>query len=891
MFTRLFSFIRAIFRRRRFEAGMADELRFHLDAYAADLQRAGLSADEARRRARVVLGSVDGVKEECRQARGLRWIDQAWQDLRYTLRLTKRAPGFTVAAVASLGLGIGGTTAIFTLVEAVSLRSLPVRDPEQLYILAHGEDGSINLNSNYPLFERIRDAGVFSGVTAFRTGSMKVSLGEGSELVRGQFVSGNYHAVVGAPLLLGRGFVSEPDHPTDQSDIAIISERYWVRRFGRAPDVIGRTITTQGRAVTIVGVTAAAFTGLVPGSPVDVTLPLSMYVRNNPDYLRNHASFTGMPILARVRDGESEGQALAAVDVVFQRFMSEPENRWARRQNPAQYAMARLQPAARGMSGLRMQYGSSLYVLLGMAALVLLIASANVANLLLSRSTARAREVAVRLCIGGERQRIVRQFLTESVVLAIAGGIVGVLLAVWATGSIVALFSSWREPIVLDVALNLPVLAFTAAASMTTGLLFGIAPALKATRIDFTPMLKADRAAIGLASKSPLTSRVLIAGQVALCLMIVVVAALLTQSVRNLMTRPAGFDPANVLLFDVDIYGVPQTQSELRALYIGVLERLHRLPGVVSASVSTMTPIHTSGDFRGLALAGLPETPEDRGVWANRVTPEYFQTIGVRMLRGRTFNEAELSAARPVAIINERAARHIFGEADPIGRTITWMSRSTTPMEVVGVVEDTHRESLRQNPPRMVYTPLTASELPGRAQVAVRTMGDPIELAGTVRALVRGVNERVAVDSVRTMSEQVGASLVRERALTWLSTAFAALALVLACVGLYGVMSYTMARRVREIGIRIALGASRAMVLRRVLRDAFILALAGVVIGSAGAFFITNVVSTFLFGVSARDPLTLVAAGIILIATMMMAAYIPARRAAHVDPVQALRAE
>jgi len=863
---------------------MAEELRFHIDTYAADLQRGGMTPEEALRQARVAFGGVDGVREDCRQARGLRFFDWLWQDVRYSLRLMKRAPAFTAVAIISLGLGIGANTAIFSLIDVVLLRSLPVAHPDELYFIAHGEGDVPSTSSNYPLLERYRSAPVFSGITAFRTRTFRVSTEGTVELVPGQFVSGNYHAVVGAPIIYGRGFVSEPDRPAGDAGTAVISEGYWVRRFGRAPDVLGQTLTVEGRTVTIVGVTAAGFGGFVPGTSVEITLPLSLYVLNDVKFLEAHDGFTSMPIVARLRDDVSESQALAAADTLFQRFMEEPAVRWAR---GTAYSRARLVPAGRGGHRLRQQYRVPLLALMGMAALVLLIASANIANLLLARSSARAREVAMRLCAGAGRWRLVRQFLTESVVLALAGGAAGLLFAHWGTALIVTLFSSWQQPLVLDVSMNLRVFAFASGIALATGLAFGVAPALGATAVDLTPILKGSQAGSATGGLS-LVNRSIIVAQVALCVVVVAVAALLGQSVRNLKAQQAGFDPARVLLLDLDA-SPSRPASERRALYAEVLDRLATLPGVTSASASTMTPIHTAGTYRGLALAGLPNTPDARGVFANEVSGQYFQTLGIRVLRGRAFTEQDVALNRRTAVINERTARYVFGDADPIGQTIAWASAPNDPIEVVAVVEDTRRSTLREEAPRMVYTPL--SNVPGGVQVAIKTAGEPMAVTGGVRDLVRRVSPDLVIAAVRTMDDQIDSSLVRERALTVLSSGFALLASVLACVGLYGVMSFHVARRTREIGIRLTLGEPPRSVLAGILRYTTILSLLGIAVGIACALVATEIVSAFLYGLSARDPLTLVGVSVALYATALTAGYLPARRAARIDPLHAIRTE
>ena len=468
------------------------------------------------------------------------------------------------------------------------------------------------------------------------------------------------------------------------------------------------------------------------------------------------------------------------------------------------------------------------------------------------------------------------------------------LVAFWTTDLVVAVFSNWRQPLTLEVTPNLRVLAFAAVVTLTTGMAFGVAPAMRASRLDFTPELKSGAAAGGAAGRL-VAGRVLIVAQIALCVLVVAMAALLAQSVRNLKTQHAGFDPTNLLLFDLDAVGASsasQPGPDRRVLYAGVHDRLAGLTGVTSVSMSTMTPLSGSGTYRGLALLGLPETPDARGVWWNQVSDDFFGTLRIRVLQGRTFQPEDQSGSREVAIINERTARYVFGEANPIGRTIAWIPTPDRPLTIIGVVEDTKLADLRSEPPRMVYTPLAAqASLPGRAQVAIRTTGPPVALAGGVREAVRSVNPQAVVERLRTMSDQVDGALVRERSLAWLSGGFALLASILAVAGLYGMMSYHVARRTRDIGVRLALGARPRSVLAAVLRQTLGLTLAGVAVGLGGAFMTTEVVATFLYGLTARDPLTFGGVSLALVATAVAAGYLPARRAARIDPLRAIRTE
>jgi predicted permease len=889
---RLRSLLNALFRRGRFEEDMADELRFHIDAYADDLERSGVPRAEARRRARLEFGGVEGIREDCRQARGLRLLDELRQDLRYAGRLMAKTPGFTAAAILSLALGIGANVAIFSLMDALLVKLIPVAEPQQLYFLAHGRE-RVSTSSNYPLLEGYRAlSSQFSGVTAFAVKGMKVSTPAGIELVNGQLASGNYHAVLGVPFVLGRGFAAEPDRPADESFIAVISESYWQRRYGGSPDVIGKTLVVNGRTVAIVGVTAAGFHGLVPGTRLDITLPLSHRVLEEPDFLTERGNWTSMPIVGRLAAGVSDVEAQSAVETVFQRYMSEPSNQWIKQLPGDSFVASTLLPAGKGSATLRRQYGKPVGLLMAMVCVVLLIACANVANLLLARAAAREKEVAIRLGIGAGRGRLVRQFLTESALLALCGGGLGLLIATWGAGWILSLLDAGPSPVFLDASPNARVILFTGAISLLTGIGFGLAPALKASRVDVAPALKESGNRFLVGGRRWATGKALVAGQIALCVLLLSGAGLIVRSIHKLKSQDAGFRKENVLLFSLDTEGTAFPLASRPRWPQELVDRLRAMPGVVSVSGSTLSPIGTTVELRLLRLPGLPATPlEPRSVWVNNVTIGYFETLGISLLRGRTFTAIDGATAPKVAILNETAARFYFGKTDPVGQELGFgdTSRGIT---IVGVARDARQETLRALPPRMVYTPLAQRDEPPDSLVAaVRTANDPRSLAGTVRATVGAFSKDLVVDYVRTMEQQLDSSLLREHLLARLGTSFGLLALVLAVVGLFGVMSYDVVRRTREIGIRIALGADPSMLAKQILREIALLAASGVVLGLAAALATTHLMSVFLFGVTPRDPLTLGAATALLLTSALVAGYLPARRAARVDPIRALKTE
>ncbi len=825
-------------------------------------------------------------------------IDSLVEDLRYAFRSLRRTPAFTAAALATLALGIGANTAIFSLIEAVMLRTLPVEAPDELQFVAiglPGRDGDeITTASNYPWFERVRQrTDVFADVTAFNIRNFKVASESGADTVVGQYVSGNYHALVGVPIALGRGFSAENDRGPGSSPIAVISDGYWSRRFDRRADVIGQALVVGGRSLTIVGVTAPGFEGMVPGRSVEITLPLSIRIQDEPDFLTWLDSWTSMPLVARLKPGVDARQAEAALQSVFREHMSQPETQGFSRTRDGQLRTALLLPAARGQARLRNDYDLTLTVLMGMVGVVLLIACINIANLLIVRGAARAREIAVRISVGASRGRLLRQFLTESILLAVGGGAFGFILAGWGTRFIAGLFRENQNPIVIDAQPDGTVLLFASVLSVMTGVLFGLAPAFGATRIAPTRALKTGSAGNGVSYRS-IGRQALAAGQIALSLVLIFGAALLVRTLQNLQSVDGGFDADHVVVFALDARDTTFPADRVSGLCSDVLDRLRRRPGVSSASCSTMSPIDTAMEGRVIGIPSPPAgAPSDDTVLANTVTPDYFRTLGIQLLRGRLFTAQDTAVTTRVAIVNETVARTYFGDVDPVGRALAWGRKPdpTLALTVVGVVRDA-RQSLRDTPPPMVYQPLSQIlEPPQDLTAAVRTTGNPAAVAGLVRGEVSALSRDVAVSWVRTMQQQIDASLMSERLVATLSAAFGALALLLACLGLYGVISYDVTRRRKDIGIRLALGATRATVVAEVLRQVGTIALTGLAVGLIGAWFASQLVSSLLFGLTARNPATLVMTALTLAFTAMLAGYLPARRAAQVDPAFTLRAE
>jgi predicted permease len=899
---RLRKFLGAAVHRDRFEDGMADEMRFHLDTYAADLERAGLPRDAAKRRARLEFGSPESLKEDCRQSRGLRLLDEVRQDLRYAARQMAKSPGFTTAAVLSVALGIGANTAIFSLMDAVLFRTVDVRNPDELVFIAHAAGTDVSTSSNLPLVERYQRARVLAGVTAYQGATLTVRADAGAELEEeeGQWVSGNYFSVVAPRFAAGRGFAVESDRNLSAPLEAVISDAYWARRFDRSPDTIGRTLTINGRPVTIVGVTAAEFKGLRSGSATEITLPIAARAMDYPDILDDRGGWVSIAIVGRMRPGQTREQARAEVDAVFRPFWLDPENAWARESAERAAERAELLPASRGSAGLREQYARPLLLLMGLVAVVLLIACANVANLLLARAAARAREVAVRMGIGAGRARLVRQFLVESLALSGVGGALGLIVAVVSTRGILALLDTGPAPLVIDAGLNAGVLGFAMLASLATGVSFGIVPALRVSRGDLTTALKSSRTSTMAGGRyrthQSLLGRPLLVGQFALCMVVVAIAGLLALSLYKLKTLDTGFSRDQVVMFEVKTGKRAFTPERRAMFYEALLERLARIAGVTSATLADRSPMDFSSQERRIEVPGFAKVRG--GVSSVTASPAYFRTLGITLVRGREFTDADRLGSPTVAVVSESMAAKYFGGADALGHDIVIGGRRDT-MSIVGIVRDTRHESLWSNPPRTVYIPLAqpgeafdgASGPPVQLTAIIRTSGDSREITTAAARVIRELSADAVVSYPRTMAQQLDASLVTERLLGTLSVGFALLATVLAVIGLYGVMSYGVVRRTRETAIRLALGATRRSVLLRFLGESVVVSVAGVTIGLTATLGATRAVAALLFDLKPHDPLILGTMAAVLIATGVAAGIFPARSAAAIEPATALRSE
>jgi macrolide transport system ATP-binding/permease protein len=884
----LYARLRSAWNWTRKESELDEEIAFHLSEEADERAAAGLTADQARVAANRDFGNASLIREVTREMWGWGFAERLIQDVRYGLRTMRRNPGFSLAVILSLALGIGANTAVFSLMDAVMLRMLPVSDPHRLVVFAHRGDGEASTGSNYPIYETLRTRSrSFQGVLAFWPLPMKLRLGSVTSSIEGQYVTLNYFSVLGVQPVLGR-VLSEAD---TGDDVVVISHGLWERSFGGSPDVIGKAVIVNGVPLTIIGVHPPEFFGVQPGASVDVSVPLELQRRMAPEFgdrLAERGGTWGLCIIARLRNGISSESARAEAEVLVKPWVQEvvlPESgrlgSWAR---------IELLEASAGLDTLRRKFSRPLRLLMAVVALVLLIACANIANLLLARSACRRREFAVRASIGAGRFRLVRQLLTESIVLATLGGIAGLFLATWAARLLVAFLSTGGRQLVLDVSPDLRVLSFTAAMTLVTAIVFGLAPALRATNLDLNASFKEHSAGRGSDTRGGRLRRLLVAGQVGVSLLLLIGASLFLRSLINIRGVDPGFNPEQLLIVSFDRLGTGYRGEHLTAFYRQALERIAGIPGVRAASLSSLGPL--SGDD-STRFFNTPDytagSTDEHVVRVNSISPRYFETMGIPPLEGRQFSDRDGPGSARVAILSRSAARHYFAGRRAVGAIFRLGRTSLGPaIEIIGVVGDIKQKDLRDEPPRMVYFPLAQAPQPDLV-AEVRTAGDIPATIVALRQTISAVNSEIPVESIKTVAERVNDGLVQERLVATLSSVFGLLALSLATLGLYGVVSYAVTMRTNEIGIRMALGANRLAVVRMIFCEAGIVVGAGVAFGLLGAVGLTRILANMLFGLTPTDALAYMLATVTLVGVAAIAAFIPARRAAMIDPIVALR--
>ena len=829
-------------------------------------------------------------------------------DFRYTLRTFKKSPVFVAVAVLSLALGIGANTAIFTLVDQLLLRLLPVKDPQQLVMFwgrgRHYGSNNGRYKLSYPMYEDFRDHNkVFSGMFCRHESSFSIAADGRTERVDGEMVSGTYFQVLDVRAALGRVFTPDDDRVLGGSPYAVISYRYWQNRFAGSRDVIGKKLLVDGYPITIVGVSQAGFDGTDPGTSPQIRIPVMMQAQLDPQlaefYNLKNRRGRWVTVFGRLKRGITMTEAKAALQPFFHQIldMEVQEKEFSHAAPETKQAFLKMSlellPAAKGDSNLRREFSSPLLVLSALVGLVLLIACANVANLQVARATARQKEVAVRLALGASRSRIISQLLVESLTLSLAGGALGLVLAIWMDRALLNFLPAGDAPLTLSTTPDWRILAFTLGISLVTGVIFGLAPALQSTRPELAGTLKDQVGSIAGGTSVGLR-KTLVAAQVSLSLLLLIGAGLFVRSLGNLKGLDPGFRTANLIGFAVDPPMNGYKPERSLDFYRQLRDGLAALPDVESSSLAVM-PVLTGDEWdSSMAVEGFQHKPsETPDPHMQFISPDYFKTMNIPILLGRDFRMTDGKDAPKVCIVNEKFARKFFKDGLAVGKHIGMGGDPGTKLdiEIVGVVRDTKYESMREEVPLEVYRPYHQMNFVLGMFAYVRMARQPEQAFSSVRRVVNNLDPNLPVFQMKTIETQMEESLITERLVATLSSGFGMLATLLAAIGLYGVMAYIVAQRTREIGVRIALGASGRDVMMLVMRDVFILTGIGIGIGLPAAWGLTRMVNSQLYGIQPNDAATVAAATIGIAAVALMAGYIPALRATRVDPMRALRWE
>lgn len=915
LLARLRSWARAGLRRSKMEREMDAELRFHIERRTEDFIRDGHSSDEAVRLARAEFGGIEARKEECREALGLRLIDEVASDLRYAVRQLRHSRTFTTVAVLTLALGIGANTAIFSLMEAALWKSIPARNPEQLRMFSWRSGPRIVMNGingrtrqtptgqttstsfSYRAFlELQRQNQAFETVFAFKPIARATALIDGkAELVKGQLVSGTFYEGVGIVPILGRPIDARDDTRTTTETVALISNGFWARRFGRDPSVLGRHVAINNLPVTIVGVNPADFTGVEPGENPDVYLPLAQEL---PLLQRPGSTVAWMdipalwwlPVMGRLKPGVREVDAEASMGLAFQQAVRASLPAQADRDQPTLEILS----GARGYDGLSEDFRTPLLVLFSFVGVVLLIACTNIASLLLSRAAARQREISLRLALGASRWRVIRQLLTEGLTLAFFGGVSGTALGYWIGRSVPAFLGSPWQGRPFEAVFDSRVLLACLTTTIAAGVVFSIAPAWRATRIGIGASLK-DSGATMFRLPRWWRGKALVLFQVGLSVLLLIATGLFVQTLLNLQAETLGFRPDHIILFNVSV--APRSSAESRkVLYDEFEQRIGAIPGVESVTLSSSALVARDTSMTLISRDG-PTDPRIRRdplpenlAWDNIVGQHFFETMDIPILYGRVFTSEDRAGSQALAVVSRQFARKFFAEDNPTGKTF-W--NADVAFQIIGVTGDTRFDRVSTPFPPIFYRfyGQAATQMDFVPTFAVRTALGEDSVMSAIRSIVQSRDKELPVFDVRTQVQQIDATLSGERLFAILTTAFGLIALVLSSIGIYGIMANGVAQRTNEIGIRMALGAARTRMLAMFLREALWLTGVGAALGLLAALILTRYVRSLLYGVQPIDPGAIAGAIALMIVTTLVAGWIPARRASRLEPMVALRHE